>query len=91
MLQSGKQYKESEMAEGGEDTSSETTETPTLTVTPMETLGMTDVVRLLVEDQQARERELCEQMEMLHSLIELRPEENQLPPQVTEQARARTR
>lgn len=31
---------------------------------------MTDVVRLLVEDRQARERELREQIEMLHSLIE---------------------
>ena len=45
------------MADGGEiiPESESTIETPTA---PTETLGMTEVMRLLMEDQRAREREL---------------------------------
>ena len=69
MLQSGKKYKESniEMADGPEETPG-TTETVTA---PTETLGMTEVMCLLMDDRRVRERELREQMEMLRSLVEV--------------------
>ena len=43
------------------DSPGETTETPIVTA-PKDTLGMTEVMHLLIEDQQARKSELFEQM-----------------------------